>query len=62
MFPVEIKVTATGLVARAPVEPLTKLQKEIEINTSPTDTAVTVSTASRTEVYFHWNFLSGCSR
>ena len=30
--PVDLKVTPTGLIARAPVEPLTKLQKEIEIS------------------------------
>ena len=29
--PVEIQITATGLIAREPVEPLTKLQKEIEV-------------------------------
>src|ERR1700689_5595444 len=30
--PVNIKITPTGLIATAPVEPLTKLQKEIEIS------------------------------
>ena len=29
--PAEIQITATGLIAREPVEPLTKLQKEIEV-------------------------------
>jgi hypothetical protein len=39
---VEVKTTATGLVAREPVEPLTKLQKEIEIDMAPSGTQVTV--------------------
>jgi len=41
--PVEITPTAAGLVARAPLEPLTNLQKEIEISMSPSGTSVTVS-------------------
>ena len=41
--PVAIKVTPTGLIATAPVEPLTKLQKEIEISMEATGTKVTVS-------------------
>jgi hypothetical protein len=41
--PVEIQVTSTGLIAREPVEPLTKLQKEIEISMEPSGTNVTVS-------------------
>ena len=41
--PVNIKVTPTGLIAAAPVEPLTKLQKEIEISMDATGTKVTVS-------------------
>jgi len=41
--PVEIIPIPTGLVARAPVEPLTMLQKEIEISMAPSGTAVTVS-------------------
>lgn len=41
--PVNIKVTPTGLIATAPVEPLTKLQKEIEISMAATGTKVTVS-------------------
>ncbi len=41
--PVAIKVTPTGLIATAPVEPLTKLQKAIEISMEPTGTKVTVS-------------------
>src|ERR1700704_7010972 len=32
--PVEITITANGLIARAPVEPLTSLQKEIEVRMS----------------------------
>ncbi len=42
-LPVEITLTSTGLVARAPVEPLTMLQKEIEVNMAPSGTEVTVS-------------------
>ena len=41
--PVVIRVTPTGLVAREPIEPLTNLQKEIEISMEPSGTAVTVS-------------------
>ncbi len=41
--PVEIIPTPTGLIARAPVEPLTQLQKEIEVSMAPTGAAVTVS-------------------
>jgi hypothetical protein len=41
--PVEIKVTPVGLVAQAPVEPLTHLQKEIEIRMAPTGTVVAIS-------------------
>ncbi|HYL86966.1 MAG TPA: hypothetical protein VE263_22270 [Candidatus Angelobacter sp.] len=40
--PVEITVTANGLIARAPVEPLTNLQKEIEVRLAPSGTEVTV--------------------
>ena len=40
---VNIKVTSTGLFATAPVEPLTKLQKEIEISMEATGSKVTVS-------------------
>lgn len=40
--PVEITVTANGLIARAPVEPLTSLQKEIEVRMAPSGTEVTV--------------------
>jgi len=41
--PVNIKFTSSGLIATAPVEPLTKLQKEIEISMEATGTKVTVS-------------------
>jgi hypothetical protein len=41
--PVNIRVTPTGLVARAPVEPLTGLQKEIEVSMASSGTGVTVS-------------------
>lgn len=41
--PVEIRVTPSGLVARAPVEPLTGLQKEIQVSMAPTGTGVTVA-------------------
>ena len=41
--PVEISPTPTGLVARSPVEPLTMLQKEIEVHMAPSGTEVTVS-------------------
>ena len=41
--PVDVRVTATGLIAREPIEPLTNLQKEIEINMAPSGTHVTVS-------------------
>jgi hypothetical protein len=41
--PVEVQVTANGLLAREPIEPLTKLQKEIEISMEPSGTRVKVS-------------------
>jgi hypothetical protein len=40
--PVAITATPNGLIARAPVEPLTHLQKEIEVRMEPSGTAVTV--------------------
>ena len=40
--PVEISVTKNGLIARAPVEPLTHLRKEIEIRMADRGTDVTV--------------------
>src|SRR5260370_33121247 len=41
--PVEVIPTPTGLVARAPVEPLTMLRKEIEVSMAPSGTEGTVS-------------------
>ncbi len=40
--PVHIEVTADGVTAREPEEPLTKLQKEIEVHLAPSWSAVTV--------------------
>ncbi len=40
--PVEISVSANGLIARAPVEPLTHLQKEIEVKMAASGSEVTV--------------------
>lgn len=40
--PVQITPTADGLIARAPVEPLTNLQKEIELSLAPSGSEVTV--------------------
>jgi hypothetical protein len=40
---VEITPTASGVIARAPVEPLTGLQKEIELSMAETGTSVKVS-------------------
>lgn len=40
---VSIKTTATGLIATAPTEPLSMLQKEIEVSMEPSGTKVTVS-------------------
>jgi hypothetical protein len=41
--PVNVKVTANGLIATAPVEPLTNLQKEIEIEMEPSGNKATVT-------------------
>lgn len=41
--PVTVQITPTGVIAREPIEPLTKLQKEIEVSLAPTGTNVTVS-------------------
>jgi hypothetical protein len=41
--PVQITPTSTGLIARAPVEPLTSLQKEIEVSMSASANKVTVT-------------------
>lgn len=40
--PVEIQITPAGVIAREPVEPLTKLRKEMEIRMAPSGTDVTV--------------------
>jgi hypothetical protein len=40
--PVQIEIRADGLVAREPVEPLTKLQKEIAVRMAPSGTRVEV--------------------
>jgi hypothetical protein len=41
--PVTVQITPNGVIAREPVEPLTGLQKEIEVNLAPSGTTVTVS-------------------
>lgn len=41
--PVSVRITPQGVIAREPVEPLTKLQKEIEVSLAPAGTNVTVS-------------------
>jgi hypothetical protein len=41
--PVAIRITPTGVVASEPVEPLTQLQKEIEVSLAPSGTNVTVT-------------------
>ena len=41
-MPVEITITANGVIARAPVEPLTSLQKEIEVRMATSGTEVIV--------------------
>lgn len=40
--PVTVEITPNGVIAREPVEPLTQLQKEIEVSLAPTGTTVTV--------------------
>ena len=40
--PVQIEIQPDGLVARAPIEPLTKLQKEITVRMAPSGTEVEV--------------------
>jgi hypothetical protein len=41
-MPVEISITANGLIARAPVEPSTRLEKEIEVRMASSGTEVDV--------------------
>jgi hypothetical protein len=55
-LPVEITMTATGLVARAPVEPLTSLQKEIEVSMAPSGSQVTVIHRIRNRSLFTLEF------
>ena len=40
--PVEIQITPTGIIAREPVEPLTRLQKEIELRMAESGSRMTV--------------------
>jgi hypothetical protein len=40
--PVDVEITPTGLIAREPIEPGTKLQKEIEVSLAPVGSDVTV--------------------
>jgi hypothetical protein len=54
--PVEITLTPTGLIARAPVEPLTNLQKEIEISLAPSGTEVRVAHRIRNRSLFALEF------
>jgi hypothetical protein len=54
--PVEITVTPTGLIARAPVEPLTSLQKEIEISLASSGTRVRVAHRIRNHSLFTLEF------
>jgi hypothetical protein len=54
--PVEIKTTPTGLIARAPVEPLTNLQKEIEISLASSGSEVTVSHRITNQSHFALEF------
>src|SRR5215467_10149126 len=49
---VEISVTGNGLIARAPVEPLTHLRKEIEIRMAERGTEVTVTHRVKNESLF----------
>jgi len=49
---VEISVTGNGLIARAPVEPLTHLRKEIEVRMAERGTDVTVVHRVRNESLF----------
>jgi hypothetical protein len=41
--PVTVEITPTGVIAREPIEPQTRLQKEIEVSLAPSGTTVTVS-------------------
>jgi hypothetical protein len=54
--PVEIHVTPTGLIARAPIEPLTNLQKEIEVSMASSGASVIVSHRITNHSYFKMEF------
>ena len=54
--PVEIRTTPTGLIATAPVEPLTNLQKEIEVSMASLGTSVTVTHRIKNHSYFTMEF------
>lgn len=54
--PVSIRLTANGLVATEPVEPLTNLQKEIEISMAASGTGVTVYHRIRNHSLFTLEF------
>jgi hypothetical protein len=41
--PVTVEITPTGVIAREPIEPQTRLQKEIEVSLAPSGATVTVS-------------------
>jgi hypothetical protein len=40
---VTVQITSTGIIAREPIEPETRLQKEIEVSLAPSGASVTVS-------------------
>jgi len=54
--PVEIHVTPSGLIAKAPVEPLTNLQKEIEVSMAASGTSVKVTHRMTNHSYFTLQF------
>ena len=54
-LPVEIIKTANGSIAKAPVEPRTLLQKEIEVRMAISGTNVTVIHRLRTVRSSHWS-------
>lgn len=54
--PVDIQVTSTGLIAREPIEPLTKLQKEIEVSMEASGAEVKVSHRIRNHSLFPLEF------
>lgn len=54
--PVEITPTSSGLIARAPVEPLTNLQKEIEVSMAQSGSEITVIHRIRNHSLFTLDF------